>query len=268
MRTFFVAALATYTLAVKQFELGQVSAEGYNENGDYVSNLYDIDVQPLNFTDVTGEERTIDPNTETDWIGNVYYPIIEAHGTAIGHQVYGEVAASRDELMDTCEEGTKCREKVNKWVETEVTDVWTNVVEVLKTKIEHIEEETREIVEEGWDKWVQCEEDLPCCTWAEESQTNIKKKITSGRDVHYKNYLEWRRLEDRRIEIIDECPENAYPTCQDNGPCWDGSDRANDEDCSCPIYEHPSCPMLPDCQGGELRNQETCECPDQRAMAP
>ena len=85
MRTFFVAALATYTLAVKQFELGQVSAEGYNDKGDYVSDLTEVNVEPLNFIDVKGEERTIDPNTETDWVNNVYYPIIEAHGTAIGH---------------------------------------------------------------------------------------------------------------------------------------------------------------------------------------
>ena len=33
-------------------------------------------------------EIMIDPNTEEDWMANVYYPIIEAHGTQIGHAAY------------------------------------------------------------------------------------------------------------------------------------------------------------------------------------
>lgn len=70
----------------------------------------------------------IDPNTENDWMGNVYYPIIEAHGTQLGHAAYDQVASERDPLMETCEEGTKCREQVDQWMEEEVTEVWTNVV--------------------------------------------------------------------------------------------------------------------------------------------
>lgn len=156
-------------------------------------------------------------------------------------------------MLDTCEEGDACREEVDAWIQGEIMETWEDLAESFRLQLESTTRVTTEIVEEGWDKMVQCELDLPCCTYDETVQFNTKLRIFYNREVHYTEYESWYELELRRWGLEEECPDVVfYETCAELGPCWDGGDRFEDDDCSCPAYEQPDCPVIECPEGKEL----------------
>ena len=82
--------------------------------------------------------------------------------------------------------------------------------------------------------------------------------MVSQHIMHQTEYDAWYELELRRLEIMDECPDNIFPACDEMGPCWDGSERADDYYCSCPEYELTDCPVFEYCE--DYRDPETCQC--------
>lgn len=60
--------------------------------------------------------------------------------------------------------------------------------------------------------------------------------------------------------MITECPDRVfYDSCVELGPCWDGSERNEDDVCSCPSYEAPKCHVM-DCGEGSIMDDDTCTC--------
>ena len=118
----------------------------------------------------------------------------------------------------------------------------------------------QDIMKEGWDKEVQCEIDHPCCKVSEVTWNNNVTSVNRIRQLIIQKYKKWEEFEKRRLEIEEECPYNDYLTCDKLPPCWDGSERADDADCSCPAFVYPQCPVTT-CEGSTLPpNPETCEC--------
>lgn len=68
----------------------------------------------------------------------------------------------------------------------------------------------------------------------------------------------WSALEERRINIDDECAGDRKVTCDENQSlCWDSSDR--DDACRCKQIENPACPAYA-CANGETRDAYSCSC--------
>jgi hypothetical protein len=66
-------------------------------------------------------------------------------------------------LLETCDEGTACREKYLKALRETVTKIWTTTIANFKKSVVTAIADTKTIVDTRWKDLVQCEKDHPCC---------------------------------------------------------------------------------------------------------
>lgn len=96
-----------------------------------------------------------------------------------------------------------------------------------------------------------------------EYMSNVKTNIIGNRDELDVLYKQWANFEEHRLSLADSCPEKAALSCDLNGPCWNGMARMEDDDCSCPAFEMPVCPMTV-CLDGVMNDD--CSCPVKQAV--
>jgi hypothetical protein len=241
MRSVFACALlAASALAVNQATLSndQVSAaapadldfgtktttEGY---GGQTKTAYSYDLENL---DQVQEEILGFYQEEAK-------PFIEKHRSQVYEAALAEAEQKYGVLLETCDEGTKCREDILASMKSSMSAQWATILTEFKKNVEGAVSQTRTIVSDGWEALVQCEIDHDCCSYSatewSNNQINIKKYNGLIQGAHDK----WFEFEQRRIELEQECPDVKFPSCPSSemGPCWDGADRK--ADCSCAIRQ-------------------------------
>lgn len=193
------------------------------------------------------------------WYGDIAAPFIKAHRNQVYKAALAEAEAKYGDLLETCDEGTACREAIMVDLKASMKTTWKRVLEDFKASIKSSITQTQTAVEEVWDKLVQCQIDKPCCQYTEVEWRNNITKIKTKREELRKLVSKWEEFEARKKEIEVECPLNAYPSCPsaEAGTCWDGSDRAND--CSCEENTFAACPATP-CASGLPRDLYDCSC--------
>ena len=59
-------------------------------------------------------------------------------------------------LLETCDEGTKCREEIIKDVKENMWLIWKDVIEQFGKSVKGAVSDTRHIVSEDWEKMISC----------------------------------------------------------------------------------------------------------------
>lgn len=161
-------------------------------------------------------------------------------------------------LLEVCEKGAECRSLVDASLDELIKAEWIKTFELMQKQVLTAKSETERIVRAGWDKKVQCEVDFPCCTYGEEYTSNVKNMMITARGKVARYYDHWWAKELKRRELVAEC--GIPVVCANEGPCWNGEPRRDDDDCSCPPLVLPECPAV-DCWDGHPVD-ENCACRD------
>jgi len=142
-----------------------------------------------------------------------------------------EMERENGALLETCDEGTACREKYIGELKIKIHEIWKKTLTNFKETIASAVLETRKEVDTKWDSLVQCQIDKPCCSVSEIFWINNVTKIQSVR-ADYSSFVEkWFEFDLRRIEIEAICPISIDYACAAMGPCWDGTERDVTADC-------------------------------------
>jgi len=172
---------------------------------------------------------------------------------------FAEAEEKYGKLLETCDEGTKCREDIIAEIKTNIKKIWKQVLVDFEKTIEGSISETKREVSVAWDHLVTCGEEANCCQYEEIIIQNLWLQVTRYREAIVTETTKWYDFEDRRKEIINTCPERTFE-CLNS--CADGSARVGD--CECLSFDevaHPACPNSL-CADGTVRDAETCSCPD------
>jgi hypothetical protein len=178
--------------------------------------------------------------------------------------VYKAALAEMEEkhgaLLETCDEGTACRERYIKELRERVTEIWKTTLTNFKASIESAVIDTRDIVDHRWKDLQECQVNHPCCSVTEIFWMNNVKKVKQVRAEYSRFVMKWFEFDLRRIKIEHICPITIDYECAAMGPCWDGSLRDVAADCDCPVHRAPICPDTPCRNGMEHREPNTCKC--------
>jgi len=138
-----------------------------------------------------------------------------------------------------------------------VEDEWAKVLASIKAQLQATVLTTSGLLEDQWTQMIECAENADCCDSTEVTYNNLLKTYNSARTKIVSRYTDWAEIEDQIWKYAEECPE-LVESCDILGACWDGSDRKNDEKCSCPDFVYPACPLT-QCDGEP--SLEDCSCP-------
>jgi len=69
-----------------------------------------------------------DETIEGDWWAAKYKPMLEAKRDLVYKLAYAEVEKERGALLETCDEGTKCREEILASLKIELNKQWKFVI--------------------------------------------------------------------------------------------------------------------------------------------
>lgn len=94
-------------------------------------------------------------------------------------------------LLETCDEGTACREEYLKKLRETVTKIWTTTITNFKKSVVTAVEETKTIVDTRWKDLVQCEKDHPCCSYTETTWINHTSVLTRTRTEYASLVAKW-----------------------------------------------------------------------------
>jgi hypothetical protein len=171
-----------------------------------------------------------------------------------------EMEAEHGALLETCDEGTACRERYIGELREKIEIIWKRTLTNFKESIETAVIHTRDSVQDSWIDLQECQTDHPCCSISEIFWMNNVKKVRQVRAEYSRFVLKWFELDLRRIEIELMCPITIDYECAAMGPCWDGSARTATNLCECPSMSPAACPETPCRNGVEVREPSTCRC--------
>jgi hypothetical protein len=194
------------------------------------------------------------------WYSDVASPFIGDHKDMVYKAALAEMEKKHGALLETCDEGTACRERYIAELKEKVTEIWKLTLQNFRETIEGAVLETRTEVEKRWVDLEACQVDHPCCSVSEIFWLNNIKKIKQVRSIYSHYVTKWFEFDLRRIEIEHVCPITIDYECAAMGACWDGSARDVDFDCECPEHYPPACPSTPCRNGLEHREPNTCKC--------
>ena len=144
------------------------------------------------------------------WYKNTVKPALDDHRALVTRYYLGKAEASNDQLLATCDAGTKCRQEEELRVKTAIEAEWQKVIDKFRGDFVDTIEKTETIVNEGWKAHVQCEIDNPCCTYDETTWHNIQTKIEN----QVKTITQKRRMvaevTRRREEMITKCTNEGW----------------------------------------------------------
>jgi hypothetical protein len=200
MRTFVFASVIAAALAVKQFDTTQSNAdlEGLAANHDITV----IEADSYLHEDINAVNAEIDA-----WFDNVASPTVHNYADLVETAAWHTTEVENGELLDTCAEGTKCREEQEKKIKAEIHAKWEELLQTFKKDVHSTVLSTEVLVAEGWETAVQCEVDHPCCTVSETVWKNVQTQITQTHELVVRKRTEYEDLERRKHEIETMCPD-------------------------------------------------------------
>jgi len=77
-------------------------------------------------------------------------PFIEKHREAVYQAALAEAEEKFGALLETCDEGTKCREDILADMRITMKTQWATILTEFKTNVSNAVSSTRRTVEEGW----------------------------------------------------------------------------------------------------------------------
>ena len=69
---------------------------------------------------------------------------------------WAEAEEKYGELLETCDQGTKCREEITADLKVIMIQTWQQVIDSFKSSVKNAVSETRNVVTDGWKELVQC----------------------------------------------------------------------------------------------------------------
>jgi hypothetical protein len=110
------------------------------------------------------------------------------------------------QLLETCDEGTRCREEVTRDLKKSLKKTWRQVKVAMDKQIAESVTATRAVVQENWSKLVECGEKANCCEYQEVTIKNLWVQVEHYREAIVEETTKWYDFEDRRKEMVEECP--------------------------------------------------------------
>jgi len=147
------------------------------------------------------------------WYDTTAKPFINKHREQVYEASLAEAEEEFGKLLETCDEGTKCREDVEKSMKNKIMTIWTNVLSEFTKSIDAGISETRTHIDENWIKLVECGEKANCCEYQEITIQNLWIQVTSYREKIVSESSKWMEFEDRRIEMWNECTDYITVPC-------------------------------------------------------
>ena len=142
-------------------------------------------------------------------------------------------------LPEFCDQAEGCSQEIERQIKTTIATTWENLLKTILTTVENTETTVVKEIEKSWTERARCDIEFPCCTYGPEYQYNVKRQMTTAKLSIYNYFTDFYEMERKRIEAINECPDQAFGDCSSAGPCWDGSARESDwPTCSCPDFDH------------------------------
>lgn len=247
-----IAATLATANAVKQNYTMNNMGDATTSEGNMQETVTDITYQIVDLDQVQSEiER---------WYSDTASPFISDHKDMVYKAALAEMEAEHGALLETCDEGTACRERYMAELREKISSIWKQTLTNFKQTIESAVTETRAEVDARWVDLQECQTNHPCCSISEIFWMNNVKKVKQVRAEYSRFVMKWFEFDLRRIEIESICPISINYECAAMGSCWDGSLRDVTHDCECPAHRPPACPDTPCRNGQETREPNTCEC--------
>lgn len=199
MRIVIAATIAAAATAVKQ-------------TVDQIASMHDtVLVEPEDYSVSNYDEL----NAEiANWYETIAKPFIQDHRDDVANAALHKIQSERGQLLATCAEGTRCREENRLIYEEIIKEEWRTLMKTFRKDVETTILKTETLLNEGWDKSVQCEQDFPCCEVSEVVWDNLQIQINETRNLITTKRTVWEDLERRRIEMETECPDVDFTQYQ------------------------------------------------------
>jgi len=194
----FITALISFAAAVKQGT--ETQTEG---NMGQTKTFKEFAIEDLD--EVQTEIET--------WYKETANPFIKEHRKMVFEAALAEAEQKYGTLLETCDEGTKCREEIMKDLKSSIGDIWRQIIIQFRKSVKANVRETRTTVKESWTDLVECGEKHPCCGYTEVQWQNNFKMVVIKRKELSELIHKWEDFEARRRAIEARCPEHQWPAC-------------------------------------------------------
>jgi len=141
---------------MRTFELVTAALIGYASAIKMNTSQTSVDTREGNMGQtLTAEKFTIDnldsvQDEITNWYDVTAKPFISKHREMVYTAALAEAEAEFGQLLETCDEGTKCREDVEKTMKEKITTIWQQVLKDFNDSITSSIVGTRTLVDESW----------------------------------------------------------------------------------------------------------------------
>jgi len=120
--------------------------------------------------------------------GEKLRPFIKEHRNQVYAAAIAEAEAKHGALLETCDEGTACREKIMKELKEVIKQHWQDKIVEMKQSIKSAISQTETAVKDVWPELVDCQVEHPCCTYNEVYYRNNVIELTTTR-TELKGYI-------------------------------------------------------------------------------
>merc|ERR1719454_83918 len=219
MRSFVLAGCIGATMAIKQVADEQVAAAPAPEPEAAVvveaaatPDFRDSEAYKNFHTRIESKDWAVENIAEVNtaienWFANTARPAMHGFADLVEQAAWHTEQAEHGELLDTCAEGTACRDEVEKRITTQVNDKWDKLMDSFKLDVTTTINQTEVIVGEGWDAFEKCERDHPCCDTDEVVWANIQKNIERIKKLINDKWTEYDNVQEEIDRIEEECPD-------------------------------------------------------------
>jgi hypothetical protein len=125
------------------------------------------------------------------WYSNTASPFIADHKNMVYKAALAEMEAEHGALLETCDEGTACRERYIAELREKISLIWKQTLTNFKQTIESAVTETRAEVEDKWIDLQECQTNHPCCSISEIFWMNNIKKVKQVRAEYAGFVMKW-----------------------------------------------------------------------------
>ena len=101
-------------------------------------------------------------NSIGQWYDAKAKPFIQEHRQLVWRAALAEVEEEKGTLLETCDEGTKCRDLILEENKVKIERIWQIVLDNFNKNVNDTVAETRTLVDTNWSKLVECGK-VDCC---------------------------------------------------------------------------------------------------------